>query len=70
MNHLLDFVEDDAGRLLDPKEPHTARDDGQDGQQRPVRAWEVEDIIVLHPLGGVASNFLLRLLLFPTVPRT
>lgn len=68
-NHLLDLVEDNAARLLDPEEPNSSGKDSQCSQQGPVRAWEIEDVMVLHTLGGVALDFLLRLLLLSTVSR-
>jgi len=60
---LLDFVEDNAGRLLNAEEAYNGSHASQHGQQRPVRSGEVEDVMVLHSLGGVALDLLLLLLL-------
>lgn len=56
---VLDFIEDDTGRLLDPEEPHDRSNGSQQGQERPVGARKAEDVMVPHSFRSVALDFLL-----------
>jgi hypothetical protein len=64
--HLLNFIENNAGRLGNSEESNDSGNGGQNSQQRPVRAREIKDIMVLHSLGSVALDFLLRRACLPS----
>lgn len=51
--NILDLVEDDAGRLVDFKQPHDGGHDGDSQQQLVVRSREEKDIVILHALRAV-----------------
>ena len=46
-DYALDFIEDDAGGLIESEQSHSQCDDSQDAQDAPVGAWQLEDIIVV-----------------------
>lgn len=45
--YILDFIEDDAGGLVYPEQSYERAQEGNQGQQLPVGAWEAEDVMVL-----------------------
>lgn len=51
---ILDFIENDARRLVYPEQAHEACGDGQEAKQLPVGRGQAEDVIVLDALGLVA----------------
>ena len=46
----VDFIEDDAGGLVDAEESHEERDECDGAEHLPVSRGEIEDVIVLHAL--------------------
>ena len=65
--NVLDLVEDDTARLSNPEETDNRCNGGEYSEQLPVRAGQVEDVVVLDPIRSVALNLLLLLLLFVAI---
>lgn len=53
--HVLDFVEDDAGWLVDSVESDYGSQDGRDEHNVVVACWQPEDIIILHTLRRIVD---------------
>jgi len=47
--HSLYFIKDDTRRLIYPEQSDDGSEDGEDAQQLPIRAWQREYAIILHP---------------------
>jgi len=55
--NLLDFIEHDAARLVDPKQPDNSGQYRQDTKYLEVSAWQEEDVIVGDPVRGIVVKF-------------
>lgn len=48
--YVLDFIENNAGRLVDPKQPDHSRNQGQEGESFVVGSGQIEDIVLLNTI--------------------
>ena len=50
---LLNLIEDHAARLIYPEEPNDSCNHGEKAKKLPVRAWQIEDVVVLDAVRSV-----------------